>query len=102
MDRPTQSEEQALQRAVVRVHAQGWGIAFGALFGVGLFIATNILVLKGGDVVGPHLGLLGAYFPGYRVTGLGSVVGLVYGFVVGYAFGRTIAALYNALVSRLG
>lgn len=90
--------ERELRRAVARLNARAWGIAFGLLLGGGLFVATNVLVLKGGAVVGPHLALLGNYFPGYRVTFLGSLVGFVYGFVLGYAVGRVIGAIYNWLV----
>ena len=82
----------------LRLNARAWGIALGLLCGFGLLIATNILVLRGGPVVGPHLGLLGAYLPGYRVTFVGSLVGLGYGIVIGYCAGRLIGAVYNALV----
>jgi len=90
--------EPELQRAIARLNARAWGIAMGLLLGFGLFIATNILVLKGGEQVGPHLSLLGVYFPGYRVTFLGSLIGFVYAFVLGYALGRLIGAIYNFLV----
>ena len=92
------NEEQALTRAMLRMNEQGWGIAIGLLLGLGLFIATNVLVLRGGDHVGAHLGLLHVYFPGYRVSFLGSLIGFVYAFVVGYGIGRTGGALYNKLV----
>jgi hypothetical protein len=65
---------------------------------LGLLIATNILVLRGGPVVGPHLRLLGVFLPGYRVTFIGSLVGLGYGIVIGYCAGRLIGSVYNALV----
>ena len=65
-----------------------------------LFAATNILVLKGGDHPGPHLGLLSVYFPGYRVTFLGSIIGFVYAFVMCYALGRLIVTIYNRLISE--
>jgi hypothetical protein len=87
--------EPELRRAVARLNARAWGIAFGLLLGGGLFVATNVLVLKGGAVVGPHLALLAIFFPGYRVTFLGSFVGLAYGFVLGYAIGRVIGAVYD-------
>ena len=90
--------DRELRRAIARLNARAWGIAFGLLLGGGLFVATNVLVLKGGDVVGPHLALLAVYFPGYRVTFLGSFVGLIYGFVLGYAIGRVIGTVYNWLV----
>ena len=99
-DELTVEEHRTLQKTILRIHEQSWGIAFGLLLGLGLFISTNILVIKGGPVVGPHLGLLGVYFPGYSVTFLGSFIGFIYAFVVGYAIGRVIATVYNAIVSR--
>jgi hypothetical protein len=91
--------DQDLRRAVARLNERAWGITVGLLCGFGLFIATNILVLKGGPDVGPHLSLLSVYFPGYRVTFVGSVIGFVYMFVVGYAVGRLIGAVYNRMVA---
>lgn len=90
--------ERDLRRAIARLNGRAWGIAFGMLLGGGLFLATIILVLRGGDPVGPHLGLLGVYFPGYSVTLLGSLIGFVYAFVLGYALGRLIGTIYNRLV----
>jgi hypothetical protein len=97
-DRLELDEVQQVRKALLRMNEQGWGIAIGLLLGLGLFVATNVLVVKGGPVVGPHLGLLGYYFPGYRVTFLGSVVGFVYAFVVGYGIGRTVGTIYNKLI----
>jgi len=93
-----EDELRQVSKTLMRMHEQGWGIAFGLLLGTGLFVATNLLVLRGGDVVGPHLGLLAIFFPGYRVTFLGSFVGFVYAFVLGYGFGRTISVIYNRLL----
>jgi hypothetical protein len=85
---------------MLRINEQGWGIAIGMALGLGLFIATNFLIIRGGDSVGQHLSLLGVYFPGYRVTFLGSLIGFVYAFVLGYGIGRTIAVVYNKLAHR--
>jgi len=93
----TVEEQRAVRKRIMRIQEQGWGIAFGAISGLALFAATNILVLRGGPVVGPRLGLLALYFPGYRVTFLGSLIGFVYAFVGGYAVGRGIATIYNRL-----
>jgi hypothetical protein len=65
-----------------------------------LFLATNWLVVKGGDVVGPHLALLGQYFLGYRVTFVGSLVGFAYAFVVGFVAGYGVSRIYNWVVDR--
>jgi hypothetical protein len=81
----------------LRLNARAWGLALGLLCGLGLLIATDLLVLKGGAVVGPHLGLLGAYLPGYRVTFGGSLIGFGYGMLIGYCAGRLIGSVYNVL-----
>jgi hypothetical protein len=101
-ERLTADEQRVLSETIREVNKQGWGIAFGLMLGLGLFVATNALVLKGGSTVGPHLALLSVYFPGYRVTFLGSLIGFVYAFVVGYGIGRSIVALYNLLLARMG
>jgi len=92
------STDPDLGRAIAKLNARAWGITVGLLLGGGLFLATFILVLKGGPNPGPHLSLLRIYFPGYRVSILGSFVGFVYAFVVGYALGRLIGTVYNRLV----
>jgi hypothetical protein len=91
--------EQELRLAVARLNERAWGITGGLLLGLGLFLATLVLVIKGGPNPGPHLSLLRVYFPGYRVTLLGSFVGFIYAFVVGYALGRLIGSVYNRLVA---
>lgn len=93
-----QSDDLTLQGAILRLNARAWGIAIGLLLGVGLFVATNILVLKGGADMGQHLSLLRVYLPGYRVSFVGSIVGFIYLFVIGYGIGRIIGTVYNRLV----
>jgi hypothetical protein len=83
---------------LLKLNARAWGIAVGLLFGLAIFVATAFLLIKGGLNVGAHLGLLGEYLPGYRVTWPGAFVGFVYLFVIGYAVGRIIGGVYNALV----
>jgi hypothetical protein len=90
----------AIRSTMLRLNARAWGISFGLLLGLGLFVATNFLVLKGGPDVGAHLGLLSAFFPGYRVTFLGSLLGFMYAFVLGYGLGRVIGEVYNRLALR--
>lgn len=101
MARPaSDSTDEALLRAVRRIQARVFGLALGLLVGVGLFVATVVLLLKGGDNVGAHLSLLGQFFPGYRVTWPGAFLGLLYGLVVGFGAGWLIGWVYNAVASR--
>jgi tetrahydromethanopterin S-methyltransferase subunit G len=90
--------EQLLERAVLRLNANILGLVLGIILGLGIFAATNFLILKGGEVVGPHLALLANFFPGYRVTFLGSIIGFGYGLLCGYVAGFIIASIYNLVV----
>jgi hypothetical protein len=93
--------DKEIRRAVRRLNARAWGVAGGLLLGLGLFLATNVLILEGaapGQEVGSHLGLLRYFFPGYSVSFVGSLVGFVYMFVVGYFLGRVVGTVYNKLV----
>ncbi|MBI9082525.1 MAG: hypothetical protein JEZ11_02935 [Desulfobacterales bacterium] len=93
-------EEDMLFRGVVHLNAVILGLSLGTLLALGIFVATNWLVLKGGDPVGPHLQLLAQYFIGYRVTFTGSFVGLVYGFAIGFGSGWLIGWIYNRIVVK--
>lgn len=84
----------------MRLNARAWGISSGLLFGGGLFLATVVLVIRGGHNVGQHLAMLSAFFPGYSVTWLGAVVGFIYAFVLGYGLGRVIGFVYNRMAFR--
>ena len=92
------TQEQALHAELVKFNARAWGIATGLLLGGGLFLATIVLVIKGGENMGQHLQLLRVFLPGYSVSVLGSFVGFVYLFVIGYILGRFIGAVYNKMV----
>ena len=94
MDAMTKPEPE-VERYLLRLNGRAWGIAVGLLFGLALFAATNFLLILGGKNVGQHLSLLSVYFPGYEVTFVGSLIGFVYAFVVGYATGRIICGVYN-------
>jgi len=90
--------EEIVRTRIVRLDAIVQGVGAGLLIGLGIFIATNWLVVKGGNPVGPHLSLLGQYFIGYRVTFIGSLVGFGYGFLIGFIGGYAVAQIYNRIV----
>ncbi len=91
-------EERVLTR-VLQLDSKVCGIVTGLLCGVGLFLATNWLVLKGGVEVGEHLSLLSQYFPGYRVTFGGSLIGFAYAFISGFVGGYSVARIYTWIAS---
>ena len=98
-----QEDNGAIERLVLielmRLNGVILGLTLGLLFGFGIFIATLILVFKGGEVVGPHLSLLGQFFIGYEVTFMGSLIGFLYGLGLGFLIGYVIAGLYNWMAS---
>lgn len=88
-----------IRRPLVRLQAEVLGFAGAVLGGSGLALMTIWLVVKGGEVVGPHLGLLGNYFPGYSVTWGGAVLGFIYGALVGGAAGAAVGIVYNRVAA---
>ena len=92
-----QNAKETYSATLLRLNARAWGIAVGLVFGLGLFLATMVLLMRGGPEVGAHLRLLGKLLPGYSVTVSGAFIGLIYAFVIGYAVGRIIGSVYNAL-----
>jgi hypothetical protein len=94
----TDITEQILERTVLLLNANILGLVLGIVAGIIIFVATNFLILKGGEVIGPHLSLLRNFFPFYSVTFLGSIVGFGYGLLSGYVAGFCIASIYNLVV----
>ena len=93
-----ESLEGVLASVFLKLDRVAFGLSLGTLSGLGLFLATLILLFKGGDVIGPNLELLSHYFPGYTVSATGSLIGLLYGFLVGFGIGWGFAFVRNAAV----
>jgi protoporphyrinogen oxidase len=99
--------KEAFTQAFAKLDRFALGLSTGAMSGVLLLLGTLLLLLKGGDVIGPNLQLLNQYFPGYSVSISGSILGSCYGFVTGFvlgwgfAFMRNVSVfLYGALIQR--
>src|SRR3989441_1501734 len=88
--------EFGLTRLFAKLDRVAFGLSVGAASGLVLFLATLFVVPGGQPLVRPILGLLGQYFPGYSVTPSGTIVGLAYGFIVGFVGGWSFALLRNA------
>jgi hypothetical protein len=78
---------------------KAFAVAAGILWGFLLFALTLLETVRG---VGHTLGALSALYPGYSVTYLGSVAGLVYGFVSGALIGAAFCWLYNRFAGTCG
>lgn len=88
-----------VSRAVARLKARILAMVLGTVCGLGLFLMTAWLVIKGGPQVGLHLKLLRHFFIGYDVTWPGAFIGLAYGAVVGGLVGWAIGWVYNRVAS---
>ena len=60
--------EKLVLTRLLRLNAKVQGLVPGIVAGLGIFGATNRLILTSGDgdVVGPHLSLLGQFFLGMK------------------------------------
>lgn len=83
---------------LARLDPVAFGIALGLVFGLILFLATLVLLLRGGDSIGKNLSLVAQYFVGYSVTWTGAIVGFLYALFFGFLLGYAFAALRNFLV----
>ena len=95
----SEAEWALIDRAVASLRASVMAVVFGLTSGTGLFVATAWLVVRGGAQVGPTLGLLRNYFPGYSVTWMGAFVGFFYAALVGGLVGWVVAFIYNQIVA---
>jgi hypothetical protein len=81
------------------MNVKAFAVAAGILWGFLIFAFTLLEAARG---VGHTLSVLSALYPGYSVTYLGSVVGLVYGFVSGALIGAAFCWLYNRFAGTSG
>jgi len=96
---PTIDKDKAiLMAAFARIKPVAMAVALGTVFALLLFSATAVLLVKGavnGEIVGPHLALLGIYLPGYEVSWPGAFLGAAYMFMAGALLGFLLAVLWN-------
>ncbi len=94
-----------LKLTFAQLDAVAAGVAAGLVSGLGFFAATALLLLRGGEPVGPMLSLLRHYLPGYRVTWFGACVGMaevaLLVFVLAYALARTRNLLVQGYLRRV-
>jgi hypothetical protein len=76
----------------MHLNVKRFALASGVLWGLALFGITLVATGRG---IGDHLSHLSSIFIGYQVSYLGSLIGLVYGFLTGLVGGALFAVIYN-------
>ena len=76
----------------MQLNIKRFALASGTILGLALCVVTLVAAGRG---IGNSLSHISAIFLGYDVTYLGSLVGLVYGFVSGLLLGALFAVIYN-------
>ncbi len=83
----------------MKLNIKAFALTASLLWGAGLFfIAWWIMLFEG--ATGERT-LIGQLYPGYSISPLGSLIGLVWGLVDGLIGGAVFAWLYNTIVDRL-
>ena len=98
-ERAAQGIENTLTRVFNKLDGVALGLALGSVTGAALLLTTMAHALGGGNVLTGYLQLLAQYFPGYRVSVAGSLLGLVYGLAAGFVVGWAFAFTRNAALA---
>ncbi len=83
----------------MKLNLRAFALAFGIWWGVGIFLLTWWIIATGGATDEPTF--IGRIYLGYEITPVGSVIGLVWGFVDALIAGAIFAWLYNFIGSKL-
>ena len=78
-----------------KLNVKAFALAGGILWGAALFILTWLGILGYGSTVGGMM--IKAYYIGYSVTPIGSLIGAVYGFFDAGIWCGIFALIYNKL-----
>lgn len=75
------------------------GIGLGTVWGVSLFLTTWVSYFTGYGRLFLEV-LAQSIYPGYTISPVGSILGLLYGFLDGLISGFFIAWIYNKMAGR--
>ncbi len=80
----------------MKLNVKAFALACAIIFGLALLAFTWVIILKGGYQVGART-IIGQILVGYRITPVGSVVGLIWAFFGGLIGGSIFALVYNII-----
>jgi hypothetical protein len=83
----------------MKLNIRAFALTCGLYWGIALFLATWWLIAFYG--ASPDPTIIGRFYPGYSITPLGSVLGLIWGSLDGLIGGAIFAWLYNLITTKL-
>lgn len=83
----------------MKLNVKAFALTCGIIWALGMFFLTWWIIAFDG-ITHEHL-FIGRLYRGYDISPLGSVVGLLWGFVDAFIGGAVTAWLYNLIVTRL-
>jgi hypothetical protein len=96
----TQRGTESLRAPTFVISGNALGIGLGTTVALLQFAMTNWLVLRGTADQSYNAALLSAFLPGYSVSFIGSLVGLIEVFIFTYLCAALVAFLYNRMARR--
>jgi len=81
----------------MKLNVKAFALTCGLIWGIGLFVLTWWIILIEGFTDDPTF--IGRIYLGYKISALGSVLGLVWAFFDGLIGGAIFAWLYNLIVT---
>ncbi len=84
---------------MMRIHTKALALSCGIVLGALIFCVTLAGMFFGYG--SECLALLQSIYPGYSVSLIGSIIGLLYGFLTGAVIASFVGTLYNKLFVRI-
>ena len=82
----------------MKLNVKAFALTCGIIWGAGLFLLTWWIIAFEG--VTGEVTLIGRLYKGYRISPLGSIIGLIWAFADGLIGGAVFAWLYNLFAGR--
>ena len=83
----------------MKLNIKAFALTCGVIWGIGLFVITWWIIAFDGATGEPTL--IGLVYRGYRISPIGSLIGLLWAFADGLVGGAIFAWLYNLCINRI-
>ncbi|MHB9029913.1 MAG: bacteriophage holin [Candidatus Latescibacterota bacterium] len=80
----------------MKLNVKAFALTCSVLWGLGVFLATWVMI--GLEGASGERTVLGKFYRGYRVTPLGSLIGLLWGLADGFVGGALFGWVYNRML----